>query len=261
MRTWIKDPVAILAADSNGGAERGIVVEDGRIVELVGKGSEPEAPVDAIFDAGRHVVLPGLVNTHHHFFQTLTRAHPDAINKELFPWLQALYPIWSRLTPEAFRQATRLALTELMMSGCTAASDHHYLFPDGLESAMDIQVEEATALGMRMTVTRGLDEPLGQGRRPAARLRRAGRGHDFGRLRAGAVALPRSERGWADPRGARPVCAVHRHQAADDGFGRACRALSTAACTPTSARHTTRTPTASNISAAVRWTISRSSAG
>jgi 8-oxoguanine deaminase len=151
MRTWIKDPLAILAK----GAERGIVVEDGRIVELVGAGKQISAPADSIFDAGRHVVIPGLVNTHHHFFQTLTRAHPSAINKELFPWLQALYPIWSRLTPEGFRLATRLALTELMMSGCTAASDHHYLFPSGLEGAMDIQVEEATALGVRMTVTRG----------------------------------------------------------------------------------------------------------
>lgn len=150
-RLWIRDPVAILAED----AERGIVVEDGRIVELVAKGREPSVPVDATFEAGRHVVLPGLVNTHHHFFQTLTRAHPAAINKELFPWLEALYPIWSRLTPEAFRLATRLALTELMMSGCTAASDHHYLFPSGLEGAMDIQVEEARGLGIRMTVTRG----------------------------------------------------------------------------------------------------------
>lgn len=155
MRLWIRDPIAILAD----GAERGIVVEGGRIVELVGfgggAGGEPLSPVDAIFEAGRHVVLPGLVNTHHHFFQTLTRAHPSAINKELFAWLEALYPIWSRLTPDGFRLATRLALTELMMSGCTAASDHHYLFPSGLEAAMDIQVEEARALGMRMTVTRG----------------------------------------------------------------------------------------------------------
>ncbi|TCT09220.1 8-oxoguanine deaminase [Tepidamorphus gemmatus] len=150
-RLWIRDPVAILAE----GAQRGIVIEGGRIVELVGAGRTPAGPVDATFDAGRHVVLPGLVNTHHHFFQTLTRAHPAAINKELFAWLEALYPIWSRLTPEAFRLATRLALTELIMSGCTAASDHHYLFPSGLEGAIDIQVEEARSLGIRMTVTRG----------------------------------------------------------------------------------------------------------
>ena len=152
MRTWIKDPIAVLAE----GAERGIVVEDGKIVELVGKGKQISKKADHIFDAGRHVVVPGLVNTHHHFFQTLTRAHPAAINKELFPWLQALYPIWARnVTPDAFRQATRLALTELLMSGCTCASDHHYLYPAGLEQAMDIQAEEAGRLGIRMTLTRG----------------------------------------------------------------------------------------------------------
>jgi 8-oxoguanine deaminase len=152
MRLWIKDPLAVLAD----GAERGIVVEDGRIVELVGKGKQVAAKADHVFDASRHVVIPGLVNTHHHFFQTLTRAHPAAINKELFPWLKALYPIWARnVTPDAFRQAVRLALTELLMSGCTCASDHHYLYPAGLESAMDIEAEEAERVGVRMTLTRG----------------------------------------------------------------------------------------------------------
>ncbi len=151
-RVWVKDPIAVLAE----GAERGVVVENGRIAELVGKGAEPAHPVHRIFDAGRHVVTPGLVNTHHHFFQTLTRAHPSAINKELFPWLQALYPIWARhVKPEAFRLATRLALTELLMSGCTCASDHQYLFPGGIEDAMDVQAEEAARVGMRMTLTRG----------------------------------------------------------------------------------------------------------
>ncbi len=150
MRLWIKNPLAILAD----GAEGGVVVENGRIIELVAAGAIPQ--VDRTFDASRHVVLPGLINTHHHFFQTLTRAHPAAINKELFPWLQALYPIWARnVTPDAFRLATRLALTELLMSGCTTVSDHQYLFPRGLEDAMDIQAEEAAKLGMRMTVTRG----------------------------------------------------------------------------------------------------------
>ena len=152
MRLWIKDPIAILADK----AERGIVVEDGLISELVPAGREPMLPVDRTFDASKHVIIPGLINTHHHFYQTLTRAHPDAINKELFPWLKALYPIWAKaVTPQTFRLATRLALTELMMSGCTAASDHHYLFPGGLEEAMDIQAEEAERVGLRMTITRG----------------------------------------------------------------------------------------------------------
>lgn len=149
-RLWIRDPLAILAP----GAEGGVVVDGSRIVELVPAGGRPAAAAQ-VFDAGRHVVLPGLVNTHHHFYQTLTRAHPAAIDKPLFPWLQALYPIWARLTPEALRLATRCALTELMLSGVTCSSDHQYVFPAGLEDALDIQAEEALALGMRMTLNRG----------------------------------------------------------------------------------------------------------
>ncbi len=151
MRLWIKDPLAIFAE----GAERGVVVEGTRIVELVPRGRTPAAPVGASLNASRHVVLPGLVNAHHHFYQTLTRAHPAAINRDLFPWLVALYPIWARLKPAQLRLAVRLALTELMLSGCTTAADHHYLFPPGLENAIDIEVEEARKLGLRMTVTRG----------------------------------------------------------------------------------------------------------
>ncbi len=129
-RLWLKDPMAIAAV----GAARGLVVEGSTIVEVVGAGQQPRGAVDRVFDAGRHVVLPGLINTHHHFYQTLTRAHPAAINKPLFPWLQALYPLWARLTPEAFDSAVRIALVELLLSGCTAAADHHYLFPAGLET-------------------------------------------------------------------------------------------------------------------------------
>jgi len=150
VRAWIKDPLAILGD----GAERGVIVEGTRIVERVGRGATPER-IDTTFDASRHVVLPGLVNAHHHFYQTLTRAHPQAINKPLFQWLNALYPIWARLKPSHLRLASRLALTELLLSGCTTAADHHYLFPAGLEDAVDIEVEEARALGMRMTVSRG----------------------------------------------------------------------------------------------------------
>jgi 8-oxoguanine deaminase len=152
MRLWIKTPLAILAKEASGG----LVIENGRIVELLPAGAAPAAPVDETFDASEHVVLPGLVNAHHHMFQTLTRAHPKAINKELFPWLQALFPIWSRhVNPDNLRLATRLSLTELLMSGCTTVSDHQYLYPPGLDAAMDIQAEEATRLGMRMTLTRG----------------------------------------------------------------------------------------------------------
>jgi 8-oxoguanine deaminase len=150
MRLWIKDPLACLAEK----AERGIIVDGQKIVELVPKGVEPKA-VANVFDASRHVLLPGLINTHHHMYQSLTRAHPDAINKELFPWLTALFPLWSKLTPDSHRLATRLALTELLMSGCTTAADHHYLFARGCENAIDIQVDEAKALGVRMMICRG----------------------------------------------------------------------------------------------------------
>jgi 8-oxoguanine deaminase len=148
---WIKDPLAILA----GGADRGIVVADGRIVELVATGHTPRSHEYTTFDAGAHVVLPGLINTHHHFYQTLTRAVPAALDRELFPWLQVLYPIWARLTPEAVELATMLAMAELMLSGCTMTTDHHYVFPHGVENGIDIQVAVAKHLGMRALLTRG----------------------------------------------------------------------------------------------------------
>jgi 8-oxoguanine deaminase len=148
---WIKDPLAILAD----GAERGIVLQDGRIVELVAAGRSPTAPNVEIYDAGAHVVLPGLINTHHHFYQTLTRAVPAALDRELFPWLQALYPIWARLTPEALDLGMTLAMAELVLSGCTTTTDHHYVFPAGLEDAIDIEVAAAKRLGLRVLLTRG----------------------------------------------------------------------------------------------------------
>src|SRR6202790_1646704 len=91
---WIKDPLAVLAD----GAERGIVVQDGRIVELVPKGGQPKTS-PAFFEAGDHVVLPGLINTHHHFYQTLTRALPAALDRELFPWLGGLLRVWRGRAP------------------------------------------------------------------------------------------------------------------------------------------------------------------
>jgi len=151
MRLWLKNPLAILADNAGGG----LVVENDRIAELVSAGAQPVLPVDETMDAGALIVLPGLVNTHHHFYQTMTRAHPAAINKSLFGWLQALYPIWARLTPEALTLATEVAMIELLMSGVTTTSDHHYLFPGGMEDAIDVQVETARRLGMRVTLTRG----------------------------------------------------------------------------------------------------------
>ncbi|MGJ4917087.1 8-oxoguanine deaminase [Bradyrhizobium sp. HKCCYLRH2060] len=148
---WIKDPLAILAE----GATRGVVVKDGRIVELVPAGAEPATAGAVAYDASAHVVIPGLINTHHHFYQTLTRALPAAMDRELFPWLKALYPIWAKLTPEALDAAVTVAMAELMLSGCTTTTDHHYVFPAGLEDAVGIEVAVAKRLGIRVLLTRG----------------------------------------------------------------------------------------------------------
>ena len=146
---WLRNPLAVL-----GDAPAGIVVHDGRIVELVPMGGTPTQPA-SVFDASRHVVLPGLINTHHHFYQTLTRCLPAAMDRTLFGWLQALYPVWARLTPEALDAAATLAMAELLLSGCTATTDHHYVFPPGLEDAIGIEAAAAGRLGIRAVLTRG----------------------------------------------------------------------------------------------------------
>src|SRR6516164_7481660 len=120
---WIRDPLAILADN----APRGIVVQGGKVVELVASGRQPAIQA-AVFEARDHVVLPGLINTHHHFYQTLTRTLPAALNRELFPWLQALYPVWARLTPQLLDLAVTVAMSELLLSGCATTTDHHYVF-------------------------------------------------------------------------------------------------------------------------------------
>lgn len=153
-RLWIKNPMAAFTANGLD-AGGGVVISGGAIAEVVGTGKSPAAPCDDVFDAGRHVLTPGLVNTHHHFYQTLTRAWAPVANAELFPWLTNLYPVWARLTPRDLELATTAALAELLLSGCTTAADHHYLFPDGLEDAIDIQVQVVRTLGMRATLTRG----------------------------------------------------------------------------------------------------------
>jgi 8-oxoguanine deaminase len=151
---WIRDPVAAFTAN-NLDASGGLVIRDGIIIEVLAAGQRPATLCTATFDAGNHVLLPGLINTHHHFYQNLTRAWGPVVNAPLFPWLQNLYPLWARLTPRDLELATTVALAELLLSGCTTAADHHYLFPDGLENAIDIEVEVVRRLGMRATLTRG----------------------------------------------------------------------------------------------------------
>ena len=153
-RIWIKNPLAIFTANDLD-ASGGLVIEDGRINEVLSKGQQPAAPCQQVFDAREHVVLPGLINTHHHFYQTLTRAWAPVVNQPLFPWLKTLYPVWARLTPEKLALASKVALAELLLSGCSTAADHHYLFPGGLENAIDVQVEAVRELGMRAMLTRG----------------------------------------------------------------------------------------------------------
>jgi len=148
---WVKNPLAIYAKNS----DSGVVIKGQEIIELVGSGKTPLSQIDEVYDASDSVVLPGLINTHHHFYQTLTRAYPEALNKELFPWLKSLYKVWAHIQPEMLAISTELALSELLLSGCTTASDHHYLFPSQLENAIDIQVEQAQKLGMRVVLTRG----------------------------------------------------------------------------------------------------------
>ena len=148
---WLKNPLAILANNAQGG----LVIEGQKIIELVPLGQQPTHAYGEVMECNDLVILPGLINGHHHFYQTLTRALPQALNKPLFGWLQSLYPVWAGLEPDMLYQATRLALAELLLSGCTSAADHHYLFPEALTEAMDIQAEAAASMGVRMTMTRG----------------------------------------------------------------------------------------------------------
>ncbi len=146
-----------------------IFVRD-NIIEQVGATSELPESADEILDLqGRYIVLPGLVNTHHHFFQTLTRAIPAAQNCSLFQWLQALYPIWANLTPESIFISSQMAAAELMLSGCTTASDHLYIYPNGC--TLDDEIQAIAAIGLRFHASRGsMSVGVSQGGLPPDRL-------------------------------------------------------------------------------------------
>lgn len=132
--------------------DSGLFVEDNRITS-VGRTDELPATADEVLDLRGHVVIPGLVNTHHHMYQSLTRAVPSAQDTELFGWLKSLYPIWARLTPEMIRVSTQTAMAELLLSGCTTSSDHLYIFPNGCR--LDDSLEAARQIGMRFHASRG----------------------------------------------------------------------------------------------------------
>jgi len=133
-------------------ADGALLARDGWI-EAVGPTSDLPDTADEVVDLSGHVVLPGLVNTHHHLYQTLTRVVPGVQDAGLFDWLTTLYPIWGRMTPDHVRVATTLGLAELALSGCTTAFDHHYLWPNG--SRLDDQVEGAQPVGIRFHASRG----------------------------------------------------------------------------------------------------------
>ncbi len=144
--------VATMDDDRREIANGAILVDGSRIVS-VGPTEELAADAENVIDVTGMVLLPGLVNTHHHFFQTLTRAIPPAQDANLFTWLRTLYPIWAGMTPEAIQVSTRVALAELLLSGCTTASDHAYVWPNG--ARIDDQIEAAGDLGVRFHASRG----------------------------------------------------------------------------------------------------------
>jgi cytosine/adenosine deaminase-related metal-dependent hydrolase len=133
-------------------ADGGLFIRDG-FIEQVGQLGNLPNEADEVLDLTGHVVLPGLVNTHHHFYQTLTRAVPATQDANLFNWLKTLYPIWARMNPEDIFISTSTALAELALSGCTTASDHLYLFPNG--SKLDDEIAAAAEVGLRLHASRG----------------------------------------------------------------------------------------------------------
>ena len=136
-------------------ADASLFVRDG-LIEWIGHSATlPPAlqQADEVIDARGHLVVPGLVNTHHHMYQSLTRAIPQVQDAELFSWLRGLYPIWAGLTPEMVQVSTQVAMAELLLSGCTTSSDHLYIYPNGVR--LDDSIEAAQQIGMRFVATRG----------------------------------------------------------------------------------------------------------
>jgi len=139
-------------ADRREISDGGLFIRDGWIEQAGPTDELPEA-ADEVLDISHHLLLPGLINTHHHLYQTLTRVVPQAQNADLFSWLKVLYPIWARLRAEDIRVSTQLGLAELALSGCTTASDHLYLFPNDCQ--LDNEIQAAVEVGIRLHASRG----------------------------------------------------------------------------------------------------------
>ena len=133
-------------------SDASVFIRDHRI-EAIGPAADLPDQADEVLDLSGCLVTPGLINTHHHMYQSLTRAIPAVQDAELFSWLQGLYPIWAGLTPEMVRVSTQVAMAELLLSGCTTSSDHLYIYPNGVR--LDDSIEAAQAIGMRFVATRG----------------------------------------------------------------------------------------------------------
>lgn len=145
--------IVITMDDERRKVNNGAIFVKDNIIQQIGKTDELPQTADVVIDAKGLTILPGLINTHHHFYQTLTRAVPGAQDEELFDWLVRLYPIWGELDNEAVYISTLTAMAELILSGCTTSSDHLYLYPN--DATLDAQVRAAQEIGMRFTVTRG----------------------------------------------------------------------------------------------------------
>ncbi|HYK87566.1 MAG TPA: 8-oxoguanine deaminase [Acidobacteriota bacterium] len=156
MKTVIKNAEAVVTmVPAEPRLDGGYVVINGTTIEAVGREPAPFFPDANVIDASGKVVLPGMVNTHHHLYQTLTRAVPSVQDVELFDWLRRLYPIWARIGDEGFYYAALVGMAELMLSGCTTTTDHQYLFPRGTGRILDAQIEAARQIGIRFHPTRG----------------------------------------------------------------------------------------------------------
>ncbi|QHI98117.1 8-oxoguanine deaminase [Xylophilus rhododendri] len=155
MKTLLIRNAACIATQDDAGTElrNASILVRGHTIEQIGAADAMPLMADEVIDARGHLVVPGLVNTHHHMYQSLTRAIPAVQDAELFSWLRGLYPIWAGLTPEMVRVSTQVAMAELLLSGCTTSSDHLYLYPNGVR--LDDSIEAAREIGMRFTASRG----------------------------------------------------------------------------------------------------------
>lgn len=146
------DVIVSMDDDDRRWEDGGIYIEE-NVIRQIGSTDQLPQTADRVINARGMIILPGLVNTHHHFYQTLTRNLPEAQDANLFQWLRIHYPIWARLTPEAISVSTKIALAELMLSGCTTSSDHTYIWPNG--ARIDDQIQAATEMGFRFHAARG----------------------------------------------------------------------------------------------------------